>query len=493
MNMYRHGIRLLYITLMVILAYSVVTSGLRYQYDADELMQVQLGYLMATGAIPYQDFHFIYTPIFPTLLGFVLSHMGFTFTTVEFLRLCMVVLFGIRILLTVGIIAELFGSLAAWIFPILLLLDPFTTFAGMQIRYDNLMLTVYTLGIFVYIAAVKRKNLFLLIFSGAFLALSFFIIVKIFPSLVVFLILLSLWCIARHKARELFAIALGGLIVCVLYSVPFVLQGTFFRMMQQAFIEPRALLASAIYQTYVGFFYQPDNIFIYGLPGRPLPWVYAWMLPILGFIGAYSVIISRFNRSKQCGMIDVVAVSLAGALIAHWILLFTLSLVMIQYYLPISTYFALFGAVSIAELWRALQRRRLFHRIFSFALAVSAVFFVGTSFQANMARAKIDTHWTVERYQKLWSIVPPDRAVFPEVLFRPIAYPLFNGYFTCCTKGGALLEKYRPIYTYLSVNNVQFLVLSDYVLGFLPVETRLYIFNNYTKNSAYPDLYVRNR
>lgn len=478
--------------LVAVLAYSVVVSGLRYQYDADELTQLQQGYLMATGAKPYQDFYFVYTPIFPALLGFVLSHLGFTFATIELLRLCMVVLFGIRILLTIGIAAQLFGSLAAWIFPLLLLLDPFTTFSGMQIRYDNFMLTVYTLGIYICITAMKRKNLLLLMIAGGLLTLSFLIMAKILPSLMVLLLIVSAWCIARRKWRELFACISGGFIVALLYSIPFVRQGTFLDMIQQAFIAPRSFHASTIYPTYVGLLYQPDNIFIYGLPGRPLTWVYAWGLPILGFAGAYTVITSRLGR-KQWGISDVVAVSMAGGLFAHWLLLFFLPLVFVQYYLPISTYYALFGAASIAELWHGTQGRRGLRIVSSVALAMGTVFLVRTSFQANVARAKIDTHRIVERYQTLWNIVPADHAVFPEVLFRPIAYPLFASYFTCCAKGDALLVTYKPVHTYLALNNVRFLVLSDYVLGFLPVETRLYIINNYTKNSAYPDLYVRNQ
>lgn len=485
-------IRFLTIALIAALAYSVATSGIFYQYDADELTEVQQGYLLATGAKPYQDFYFIYTPIFPALLGFVLRHMGFTFGTIEFLRFSMAVLFGIRILFTVGIAFELFGSLAAWAFPVLLLLDPFTTFSGMQIRYDNLMLTVYTLGIFLCIWAMKRKNLILLAIAGGLLAFSFLIMAKILPSLVVFLFTFSMWSITRRKWRELFACISGGFIVALLYSVPFLLGGTFLSMITQAFIAPRSFHASTLYPTYVGFLYQPDNIFIYGLPGRPLTWVYAWGLPILGFAGAYAAIVSRLGRSPW-RIADVVTVSMAVGLFMHWLLLFFLPLVLAQYYLPISTYYALFGAASIAQAWQAVQGRRGIRVGFFMALAVSVVFLVRTSFQANMARAKIDTHWTVAAYQKLWNIVPPDHAVFPEVLFRPIAYPLFAGYFTCCAKGGALLATYKPIHTYLAVRNVRFLVLRDYVLGFLPTETKRYIGKNYTKNAAYPDLYVRNQ
>lgn len=481
-----------YILLVGILAYSVVVSGLRYQYDADELTQLEQGYLLATGAQPYKDFYFIYTPIFPTLLGFILGHMGFTFGTVEILRFCMVVLFGIRILLTIAIVAELFGSLAAWIFPVLLLLDPFTTFSGMQIRYDNLMLFVFTFGIFISIRAVRRKNLFLMMLAGGSFAFSVLVIAKILPSIALFLLACSLWSIVKHKERMFGALALGGVIITCLYSLPFVLGGTFQTMLQQAFIAPQAFHATIINPTYVGFLYQPDNIFIYGLPGRPLTWVYAWVLPILGFAGAYTVVQSRIGH-KEWGFADVVAVSLAGGLCLQWIILFTLPLVFTQYYLPISTYYALFGALTISELWNALRNRRLLPVAFSLVLLVSVVFLVRTSFQANMARAAIDTHWTTQRYQRLWSIVAPDQAVFPEVLFRPIAYPLFSGNFTCCTNGNVLLLKYRPIHTYLATSNVRFLVLSDYLLGFLPAGTRSYIAKNYTKNSAYPDLYVRNQ
>lgn len=483
---------ILFILLVAALAYSVIVSGLRYQYDADELTQLQQGYLMATGAKPYQDFYFVYTPIFPAIVGFVLGHLGFTFATAEILRIGMIVLFGIRILLTSVIVAQLFGSLAAWIFPLLLLLDPFTTFVGMQIRYDNFMLTVFTLGITLCIAGVKRKNSILMMLAGASLALSFLIIAKIVLSLAIFLFLFSVWCIVGKRARVLLAMYLGGLITLCFYSIPFVLGGSFMAMIQQAFIAPSAFHGSIINPTYVGFLYQPDNAFMYGLPGRPLPWVYAWGLPILGFAGAHSVVVSRIGR-KGWGMHDVVAVSFAGALGAHWIVLFTLPLVFVQYYLPISTYFALFGAVTIAGFYHSLGSRRRLRMVFCIAWVAIVVIFVRSSYQANMARAAMDTHWVVERYKTLWDIIPPHEAVFPEVLFRPIAYPLFSGHFTCCRGGEVLFARYGPVHAALAAKNVNFLVLSDYALNFLPPKTRSYIANSYTKSARFPDLYVRNQ
>lgn len=421
-------INIVMVLAMILLVVSIIKSAYYYQYDYDEFYHVQRVYLIASGFKPYTSFFFIFTDIFHKILVPLFLFFGFSFATLAKARIFMILLFAVRVLLSALLINKVFNRRTALLFIPLFLFDPFTIFSSMQIRPDNLMMTVYALGLLIFVIGFFRSSKSLLFLSGMVFGLSFLTLLKIAPQLMILFIIYGIYCVLNREFKNFFLFVDGFVLTLVLFFLYHIFNGSFLSMFRQVFIISFALSNLIVNQVYYGFFHQPDNGFIYGLMGKPLTWVYVWILPLLASAGAYLTLSNFANKEEtKSGNIDkkkqLVQIILVIILVVQYLFLLNLKTVFIQYYIPFQWLLALFAAVMIDDFIFIKFKSGIFHRLIKGIFFILFMVLVYVSIQANNARAVFKSQYQAQ-LAPIWSKVPRNAAIYPTVLFRPIAYPI---------------------------------------------------------------------
>jgi len=107
------------------------------------------------------------------------------------------------------------------------------------------------------------------------------------------------------------------------------------------------------------------------------------------------------------------------------------------------------------------------------------------SLQANSERAKRSGAEQKMAITAIWNYVPETSAVYPGVLFRPLAYPVPYG-FTFYDLPQSIFSRYEPVQNYLKKNDVQYLNIDGKPWA-LPDETVVqYINAHYAQDKEYP-------
>jgi len=492
-----HGRRLahvlftyVFIIVVIILAYSVFRSGYHYTFDYDELHHAQLVWLYAHGYKPFLDiYNAVYTPPFEWVIGPVYRLFGFTIQAIQYTRWVMIALFVVRIAAGYLLVRRIFGKLAAALFIPVYLLDPFTVFSGMQIRPDNLMTTIFIAGILFLALGESRRSLRLTFLAGAFISASPLVLLKTAPSVIATAVIFAIYSILRRQWKNLGVFSIGFLLSPILFSLYFASYGAFGRMIQEVIIESVVSYNTFQFPVQLGFFYAPNNSFIYGLPGKPLTWIYAWILPITAFAGLYHILHTVTGRGAK-DKLDSIRIMLCTSLILQWGALFFYPSVFIQHYLPVSWLFAVFTAVCIAEIIAVVRRPLLLHYAVWLTLIVIFIALVRTSYAANLVRAGNDSRDVVNKVNALWQIVPDGTYVFPSVLFRPQAYPDPYGY-PIANIAPEVLARLPKIPDALEQYQVPILLLDDYMLRFLSYDDMRYIKAHYRQDKQNPIVYRR--
>lgn len=446
----------------VLLLTTAVVSGYWYVFDKDELGNMHKVYLLAQGQKPFVHFFTIYSPLFHYLLIPTSKIAGWTLETLYNARITMIALFLIRLLLLFGLAKTLFNKNIAILTLIFYLFDPFTIFTSMQIRPDNLMV-LFSIASF-WLLAIRSS-----FWSGVLMGLSIATLVKIVPAAAVTFLMLIYW-----RRQEVCAYAFGLILAIVLLSIPFAVNGTLPIMMQNTIFDARLTNETLLYPVRLGNFYWAPNIYIFGLDGRPIVWAYVWILPILGFIGA-----SRLAKEK-----NDIAKLLTGVLVIQWVLLFFVKSVFIQYYLPITWLFALFGAYVLNDAFNK--------RYSTLLLILTVTFFTLGSVQANLGRAKLTTQaqGVEEKLLRRWGQIPQNAEVFPNFVFRPSPYPLLYGAFYG-DMPKSILNRFLPVEKVLEEKRVLYVLASESDLTYYSFQTEQYIQSSYQRVSGDEELWVR--
>ena len=300
-----------------LLLWSVILSGFHFIFNPDEIFNANTVYLMLKGMKPYVDFYTVYSPIFHWFITPVFLLFGFSFKAIGGARVLMIGLFIVRLFLMFLLVKRVFGKKVALIFIPLFLLDPFMVFAGMQIRPENLMMVFFTLFLLVFSyvlssvipndsegssdppAGGERKyaspgGWFFL--SGVLCGVTLLTNIKVIPSLVAFAIVFVYFVIQKRLFSKLLLFVNGFCLAFLAFFVYFLLKGYLPEMLLHVFIDPFKLNSSIPYPTWLGYFYF-SNPTIYGIDGKPLNWMYAWVLPVLGFAGGYkSLFLSKSSN-----------------------------------------------------------------------------------------------------------------------------------------------------------------------------------------------------
>lgn len=473
----------LYVIVVSILFWSVIKSGYSYRFDSDELFHVQKVYLILQGLKPYQQFYSVYSPVLHWILGPLFLVSGFSVKTISYARALMIVLFALRIFFSFLVVRLIFGRRVGLLFVPLFLLEPFTVFAAMQIRPDNLMLTFYSLFLLIFAYGVLKSSKKLLFLSGLALALTFFTSLKILASLIVIVAVFFVYSLKKRRIREYIFFLNGFILAFVIIFLYFFSNGTLISMFQQVFLDPYPANNMVVYPTPLNFFYSPENGLIYGLGGKTMSWIYAWILPIAAFSGGYKTLLEAINNGLNDKR-EFLKLLIYLMLVATWASMFFIYSVWIQYFLPLTWVYTLFSAVLIVDI---LKNSKISQALRKFILVCTVVFFVflfRDSIIGNQARSKITFSPEIEGMREAWKLVPENATTLPNLLFRRPVYPIIFADAPLQYK----IDRYGSSYNAIKKYKPSFLIIDISSLG---TELENYIRNNYMQDKKNPTFWLR--
>ena len=490
MNLKKHRTTLkllsgsIFFATILLLAFMVLKSGYFFEFYIDELYHANTAYLIAQGYSPFKDFFLPYSPLFHVSLIPLFTQFGFTLETIQWTRLVMIALFAVRVVTAAVLVRMLFGTLAAILFVPLLLLDPLTEYSSMQIRPDNLMLTVYVVGVWLLTKGLLQKKKYLAFLSGILLGLAILLSIKIAPSMGVILLILT-GLRFKYTFTGLRELWLGCILPIAIFCIYYSAKGLLSPMITNLLFDARLINEALKYPVPMGNFYRPSDATTYGLSFKPALFQYLWSLPLLSFAGVYATFqefdfsFLKFSKKRTIGII------LSISLVAQWLSLFFVRSVFIQYYLPVTYLFAIFAAVAVAKIIHTVQIHKFVYTATLLFFSIIYMYLLIPSLQANSERAKRSGAEQKMAITAIWNYVPETSAVYPGVLFRPLAYPVPYG-FTFYDLPQSIFSRYEPVQNYLKKNDVQYLNIDGKPWA-LPDETVVqYINAHYAQDKEYP-------
>src|SRR3989344_90369 len=484
--------RLLFVAGAILVAAVVVSagwSGYWYQFDGDELFHVNVVYVMAKGLVPYRDFFMVYTPVFHWIMTPLFRIWGFSLNTVVYIRLFFIAGFFLRLAIVSLVLWTVWNRRIAGLFIVLILADPLSTFSGMQIRPDAVMLLLYTIAVYVLVLGLRTGKLRFWFLSGLLLGASVLLLLKAIPLVVSTLGVIGFIAL-RKKMYKHIGTALLGLVLPIGALVAYATyRGILWPMVQEVLLDPVPLFRLAAAPP-PNFFWGPDNVYIFGLTGKPIPWLYVWVLPFLAFCGVFVTVLSHIQETQPVRFQVSVRVALVVSYILQWFVILYGPAAFVQYFLPLQTFSAVFAAIALDRLLGA-SREKGNQRLVEIAVgAILVVFSVG-SIRSNVARSTMNGVAQRQRYERLWRAIPPDEPVYTGLLFRLPVYPLLSGSFIG-DHPGSILSRFGDIKTHLVAKGVRYIVIDDYYLSFLPASAAGYIKENFIKTDI-PELLIRRK
>lgn len=485
---------LLFAVSITYLLISVLQSGYHYTLDTDELYQAHYAYLLAHGVRPWIDMYIsAYTPVFSWLLMPIFYWLGFVVSTIGFLRYLMITLYLTRIFFVVILARQLSLHRVGLLFIPLLLLDPFTTFVGMQIRPDNLMLLVYTIGLVLLCIGIKHRSKKFLLFAGCAFGASLVVFIKILPFLVVLYAALGYLYLRHRRFSEFGTFLFGSSLPVVAFLFYTLIQGSTVPMIQQVLIDPVSAFSAFKYPVRYGNFHWPDNIYIFGVMGTPPIWIYIWVLPWLAFAGAYHATIETIGKKTHTA-VDVFTGVFAVSLVLYQSMLFFMPGVFIQYYLPLTWLYAYFAAFALDRLLKAVDKKISIKAFVVCILCVFYVWFLRDSYKNNTIRAGMTSESVYANLEKRFAQIPKDKAVFPNMLFRPLSHPVVFGYFMGLQDlDSRIARRYPSVEEVLDQKSVDYLILSVGDVDSLAPPDRDFITAHYLHVSGDESLMIRKK
>ena len=476
----------------ILLLIAVFKSGYGYQFDIDELHHANLVYLYLHGYQPYRDiYNTFYTPLFEWVLAPAFLLFGFTFKTITFTRFIMIVLLIIRMGAMYVFAKTLWSRRVALFFLPLFLLDPFLVYSGMQIRTDNFMMTVFSIGLAFLAVGYVNKSIKYKNTAAFFLGLSLVVFMKVIPALLVIGAVVAVEEIRHKQYKTLAGMAFWALVPIFLFMLYGVIIGGASEMWQQLIVESQASYSNFRYPVAFGNYNRPDNIWVYGAMGEPLTWIYAWMFPLLGAAGWYQVIHSVASKNEK-STTATVKIMMWLLLIVELIVMFRVPSVFLQHYLQLNWLFALFGAIAIDDLITAVSPFPIAWYSLVIILCLVFIPLTNTAIELDTSRGTIGMPETEATYEKYWAQIPENEPTFPSFLFRPQIYPVpFGDYVP--NLPDSILNRLPSIPATLEKTKLKHLIIDDYTLNQLPRDAQTYIMSHYTLVSGDNQLRTRNQ
>jgi hypothetical protein len=480
----------IFAALVIYLFYWAVQSGFFYMFDADELMNMHMAYLISTGWHTFSQYFSVYSPVFHWFLTPIFSLMGYGYGALILSRYVMILLFFIRVILSTYLVYKIFGKLTAAVFLIFFLADPFTQFTAMQVRPDNLMmvfLTAALCGTAILSTWGSRK---VAIFTGLFTGLSAITMIKTIPQLAVILALVTFISVRKSRSVYLKQFLIGSMIAPLLFLLIHLFNGTTSQMFQQLFIDAPLTNLTRNFPPRPWSLYLPENAFLFGFIGRPVSWLFALVLPMTGLAGFFRYLMDEENRKKADDKYYL-ALGLVVIMLVGFITIVNVKAVFIQYYLPVTWLYAVgtaLFAVDLYDLCRKLSSPGSWIGIACLIFIMIGIY--RGAVRANMARSLFRDP-AEQSLEKVWALIPPNAAVFPGYLFRPPAHPVGYGYFFPETPK-IILNRYPSVIDTLEKGKVKYAFISDYMLSLMDYPTHQYVQSKYHRLAGYQDLLIRN-
>ncbi len=483
-------ISILSVLLLAPLLFSAFQSGYGYQFDTDELHHANLVYLIANGFIPYRDiYNSFYTPLFEWTLLPVFTFFGFSFKTIMFTRFVMILMYGIRLLSLYTLIRNLWNRRTALLFIPLLILDPFAVLSSFQIRTDNFMLMLYSVGLAIAAVGVKRPASHMLEFAAFFLGLSALSFPKIIPSVGIIVLFLMWFRYSQKGFRGIVKTITATAFPTLLFLMYGLFTGSLYEMWMQLVVDAKAAYSVFRAPLPFGAIFYPNNLWIYGTMGKPVTWMYIWILPLLGAGGLFSQL-TLLLQKKTIVHTDVFKLLLGLTLILNFISLFALPVVFLQHYLLINWLYALFAGALIDDTLRAIESRKTAYVVVITILFLVYAHMVNMSRTYNYARSTIRGQETIEAYEKRFTQIGQSESVFPNFLFRPPVYPVPFGYYIGNVPE-SIMNRLPDIPTMLDDKKVQKLLFDEYTFSLMPTHVQAYVTEHYSRVPGDPELMVR--
>ena len=252
--------------------------------------------------------------------------------------------------------------------------------------------------------------------------------------------------------------------------------------------------ASAAYSVFraplpFGAVFYPNNIWIYGTMGKPVTWMYIWVLPLLGAGGLVSQV-TDIAQKKSLDRKDAFKLLLALTLVVNFLSLFALPVVFLQHYLLINWLYALFAAVTLDEFLTSISGKKLIAIPIGIVLFFLYAYMVNMSFTYNIARGTIRGQELIDGYEKRLAQIAPSESVFPNFLFRPSVYPVPFGYYIGNVPE-SIMNRLPDIPAMLETKKIQKLLFDEYTFSLMPERIRTYMTENYTRVPGDPELMLR--
>lgn len=436
---------------------TVLRSGLFFQLDPDELAHAHIAYLIINRYIPYKDFLLIYTPFFHWIIAPLLLIGGFTLEAVESIRWLMVCLFLTRVIVSFFLVRQLFQTRIAVLFVLLFLMDPFTVFTAMQIRPDNVMLVSFTVGLYTLFQGLRSNRKSWFFWSGILMALACIFLLKIIPGVFVVWILLAWFAFRKRNGKLLVPFGFGFCIPVVILGIYGLATNSLRAMLEQVIGYSVAINNAIAYAVPLAHFYKlydPSLFDFYGSPGTVLT-LYEYALPIGALVGILLVLADFFKR-KSDDTAGVLRIILVGTLVIQSILLLFIHSVFIQYLLPVSWLCALFTAVAMVKYLEAFRKSTIIHVSLILVSIIAIGIVYRDSFRTNIIRSNARRGVLESVLPDLWRNIPASDSVYPNIVFRPIAYPMVFGYYLHDTPQ-SIKSRLPPLMPTLEKNNVRFI------------------------------------
>jgi hypothetical protein len=460
----------------------VVHYGYRYQFDTDELYHLQAAYEIARGRLPYVSYLFPYSPVLHWLLQPTFGVAAPGEATMFLSRGFMGGLFVLRTFTVWAIGMTVFGWWGSLLLAALFLADPFTSFAGMQIRPDNIAVLLQTMAVFFFLEAVRRRHRRSLILLGMTAAGACLASLKVVPSMAV-LVASAIWLI--RSRRERFVLGISVALPVMLFGAYWIAAGAFVPMLRGILVDAKAINDSLQYPLPIVNFYWPSNWFLYGSPRQSLLWYFELSLPITGFCGALTAI-----RHRPYPALSGALAAIAVASLVQWAALIAVRSVFLQYYLPVNWLLVLFTAVFWIDLirWTGLGSRAGAAAA-RMVLAAAMVAVIRSAVTINMSRSQYDATVQLRLLHSLWAAVPPGAAVFPGLLYRPGGSYLGYGW----NYGDIPLSIRRriPMINEAAADTVSYVYLPGNQLNTYDSGTAGVITASYARSASVPDVWQR--
>jgi len=472
----------------LVLSYFIVQAGTRYLLDNDEIYHSHVAYLVAQGFEPYRDFPFIHTPVFNLILIPILSYFHYTFQAIFALRYLILAFFFIGAVAGGLIVRKLFGKGPAIVFLFLYFAHPFVTFSSVQIRPDTFMMVCYLAGFLFMVDGWEKRSKILIFMSGFLLSLSSVTLLKIVPSIVITIVGFAVLVIMKRKWKVAAVFLAGFLIPIMCFGLYFAIKGDLLIALKSVFIYSSLVLRGLIRPTPISFFFQPSLYQLYGDSRIPIPWIYTIFIFLAGSLSMIMFTVQTIKSRKKTDR-TVFLLILVGSSIAHAVFLVSARSVTLQYYLPFLWILVAFTADGVGKTIHTIKNRNIRSVVISVAL-VGIFAIILSSLQTLRIRAQMENHTYEQTIERIWTIVPADKPVFPNLLFRPLVYPVLPAAFYG-DYPRFMLDEMIPIPKFLEDRKIPYLMVGDYEMQFYEPDARAYIQTHYERMAQGENLYKR--